>query len=265
VDLGAGALTGTPGAGGYFQVNTGLTITCDHIRATNAILLRTYHAAGATVVVNADIIGSAVYGVDTARVYAGGGITVNGDLTGGTGGSGWGLNVQIAGDPITVNGNLYAASASSGMGLFSYAARAVVVNGDVYGSETHLNSNGGYFFLATSLTITGDIYARMAPALYLGPPVDKLARIIGNVQGYDDGDPITGVHAAGILTQPGVTVLVSGLLIPGAQGSPAVGGRVLLDPAYPMKQHSVWYMAPDTGALTSEVLRRKGPQISGGR
>ena len=274
VDLGAGALEGTAGAAGYFRVNAeGITITCDHLQNTNGNLLKLYHTTG-QVYINANIRCGTDYAKDCVQVLAAGGLTVVGDVTGGSANSSWGINVNagdVANSPgLHVTGNVTGGTGYGSSGIMVYYGWDITVVGDVSAGPQgagplHGESTGVRGLYAKNITVYGTVRATNNGHGVVGSgrvnSYPLLITVHGDVYACDDPDPDALFFYPGISTF-GTTynkVVVHGRLYDGAHGVPAVEGRVFRDVAYPQSYIDLPYIDPATNEITVQRLYHRMP------
>lgn len=121
--------------GGSFNVTTSnCTITAELQSTSSNLLTRANGTPG--LVINGDVIaGSAGAALNTTGGSTGLGITINGDLRGGTG-SGVAFSCGNNSTGIVINGNVYAGSGTSSHGLSVLSGAAqVTVNGHAIGNN----------------------------------------------------------------------------------------------------------------------------------
>lgn len=170
-----------------------------------------------------------------------GSLTLNGDVSGGTGSSGcYGLHIT-AGSTITVNGNVYGGTAGGGtiggttpnFGLSAASGSAVItINGNVYGGRGNQGNNYGVATYWTgSLTVTGGAYPGSGSVGCQGVWVNSAGPVtVGVCYGsdYPTGTPYVHYGVAVSSTNWFATV---GAIVFGAGGWAPFSGRVYCNPA----------------------------------
>jgi hypothetical protein len=195
---------------------------------------------------------------------------VVGDVFGGDGANSCGIDFVpsggAAGCILEVTGDVQAGNAARSKGIRQYGGK-LTVNGDVYGRD--YDEARGIETLAsgvtvpdTSVTINGSLYgASLGEAVYVrGRDHRVTLRITGNVVAYDSVYPDTLVGGGGmcsaLLCHGRVVAIVSGSIIDGAHGTPAVAGTMFRDIAYPQSHIDLPYIDPATDVITLQRLSR---------
>lgn len=285
VDLGTGELI--LAAGGHFQVDAGgITITCLRVGggAGNDQTLYYHHAAPGECVLNANVYGGTQSGTPGVWMDSTGKLTINGDCDTGVNGSSYSVRLQYCHGTLVVNGTVKA-TGGSGRSLLNYLGNAdITINGDciagesgganavvVYGAGSRLTINGNIYggnATATSNTavvvqssymrVTGNVYGRgtghaLEVQVYTA---GGSWRITGNVYGNNwvPGGAIARPYY-GVFNSGGAPLVVTGQLVDGLGGVPAVAGVVLRDVATPQPYVDLAYIDPATEVVTMHRLR----------
>jgi len=279
VDLGEGALEGTPGATGYFRVNVPeIEIRCSYLRNTNAPLLQLYHTSG-QVRITAEIRGGSVPSQQVIVVWQTGGLMINGDLSAGSQSityALWDRKSGAASLPFIINGNVYGGSGQYAYGILLGTSRRMEINGNLYGGQylgaSYAVMMSVYYADLGGLHVTGDVIASTtSAALYAsavyGPTYVQPGQI-PDIIIY--GDVWANEYGAGQMWIPGIIgpelsfpIVVHGSLHDGPTGAPAIIGMYCLDKRTPRAYVDLPYIDPATDEIILQRYRAGvNPQLT---
>lgn len=264
-NVSVGELNGrTAGHTGYFTVATAPLTIAANILSGGVNLLRLSHATG-LVTITGNVEAQGAHAVTSSGA---GGVTVNGNVTGGTSAACAGVQVPYsasAGEKLTINGNLIAGSTGVAFAVWC-AGRAldVEIGGNVTAHPTAADGQAANITNALSLTVMGNVQGGGASpgiVVSLKSPSTGFVDLRGTVTaGYN---VVLGASVSGVQMLTAGVVYARGLLVDSIIGAPAVMGGCLVRGDVAWRGGAILARVDDSDVTSAVKVPLIGPVVGG--